>query len=219
MTAIVLIHSNGSSGRLWEPVSALLSNRYQVHAPDLPGHGARPGPFTMDAAVSVVRATLPPEPVHLVGISSGATVAVLTYLAAPDRVASLVLSGGIAHPPALLGVQRLVMTVLPERVQAAAAGRIHPSLRADYRRAGKPTVLAVLRELGSVDLRARLPEVSVPALVVVGERDRANHAGTRELAAGLPRARHVTVPGAGHLWCLTDPERFAGLVTDFIESD
>lgn len=56
----------------------------------------------------------------------------------------------------------------------------------------------------------------MPALVVVGTRDRANHAGARELAAGLPHARHVVVPEAGHLWCLSDPRGFAELVSDFV---
>jgi pimeloyl-ACP methyl ester carboxylesterase len=216
VAAILLIHSSGASARLWQPVSGLLAERHDVHAPDLPGHGGQPGPFTADGAVAAVRAAMPPEPVHLVGVSAGATVAVLACLAAPDRVASLVLSGGIAHPPPLLAVQRLVMRLLPERVQAAAVGRIDPRLVEDFRRAGKPTVLAVLRELAAIDLRPRLAQITVPALVVVGARDRANHAGARELAAGLPHARHVVVPEAGHLWCLSEPRRFADLVGDFV---
>jgi pimeloyl-ACP methyl ester carboxylesterase len=128
------------------------------------------------------------------------------------------LSGGIAHPPALLAVQRFVMAVLPGRVQAAAVGRMYPTLADDFRRSGKRVSLDVLRELAAVDLRPRLPEITVPALVVVGEQDRANHSGARELAAGLPHARHVVVPDAGHLWCLTAPDRFAAMLTDFVES-
>jgi 3-oxoadipate enol-lactonase len=218
VAVLVLVHSSGASARLWQPVSPLLDGRYDVRAPDLPGHAGQPGPFAMDRAVASVRAVLPDEPVHLVGISAGATVAALTCLAEPDRVASLMLSGGIAHPPALLAVQRFVMAVLPGRVQAAAVGRMYPTLADDFRRSGKRVSLDVLRELSAVDLRPRLPEITVPALVVVGEQDRANHSGARELAAGLPHARHVVVPDAGHLWCLTAPDRFAAMLTDFVES-
>jgi 3-oxoadipate enol-lactonase len=216
VAAIVLVHSSGASARLWQPVSALLAAEHEVSAPDLPGHGDQPGPFTLERAVSVVCAAMPSGPVHLVGISAGATVAALACLAAPDRVASLVLSGGIAHPPRLLAVQRLIMGVLPESVQAAAAGRIDPMLAEDFRRAGKQTALTVLRELAATDLRPRLPRITLPALVVVGDRDRANHAGARELAAGLPHARHVVIPGAGHMWCLSDPQRFADLISEFV---
>jgi pimeloyl-ACP methyl ester carboxylesterase len=218
MAVIVFVHSSGSSARIWDPVATLLADRHRTIAPDLPGHGTRPGPFTMDEAVSVVRGSLPPEPVHLVGISLGATVAALTCLAEPDRVASLVLSGGIAHPPALLAVQRFVMTLLPERTMAALVGHEHPTLVPQFRRAGKATALAALREIAAVDLRPRLPGIAVPALVLVGGRDRANHPGARELAAGLPRSRHLVVPDVGHLWCLTAPERFAAIVGDFVES-
>jgi hypothetical protein len=28
----------------------------------------------------------------------------------------------------------------------------------------------------------------------------------------------VVVPDAGHLWCLTAPDRFAAMLTDFVES-
>jgi pimeloyl-ACP methyl ester carboxylesterase len=217
MAAIVFVHSAGASSRMWRPVSTLLADRYDVRAPDLPGHGDRPGPFTVDGAVGTVGEALPAGRSHLVGISAGATVAALTCLAAPDRVASLVLSGGIAHPPALLAVQRAVMAVLPTGLQAGIAGRVDPMLAEDFRRAGKPTVLAVLRALASVDLRPRLAEITVPALVAVGARDRANHPGARELAAGLPHAEHVVVPDAGHLWCLSTPERFADLVAAFVD--
>ena len=216
MAVILFVHSSGASGRLWGPVSALLAGEHEVRAPDLPGHGGHPGPFTMERATDVVCAAMPDEPVHLVGISAGATVAALACLAAPDRVASLLLSGGIAHPPPLLAVQRLVMRMLPASLQAAALGRIDPMLAEDYRRAGKPTTLAVLRELAAVDLRPRLGKITVPALVAVGARDRANHAGARELVAGLPRARLVVIPDAGHLWCLSDPARFAKLVNESV---
>jgi len=101
---------------MWEPATALLAGRHDVRVSDLPGHAGRPGPFRIDAAVAALRAVLPAQPVHLVGISAGATVAALTCLAEPGRVASLVLSRGIAHPPALLAVQRFVITVLPGRV-------------------------------------------------------------------------------------------------------
>src|SRR6266540_1714227 len=55
---------------------------------------------------------------HLVGISGGATVALLTYLEDPGRVASLVLSAGVAHAPRLVLLQRAIQRALPEPVLA-----------------------------------------------------------------------------------------------------
>src|SRR6266511_4061263 len=118
---VVLVHAFGSSGRAWVPQVAGLGDRYRVIAPDLPGHGGATGPpFTLDRAVESVRAVVADagSRAHLVGISGGATVALLTYLEDPGRVASLVLSAGVAHAPRLVLLQRAIQRALPEPVLA-----------------------------------------------------------------------------------------------------
>mgnify|MGYP000620959564 CR=1 FL=1 len=75
-----------------------------------------------------------------------------------------------------------------------------------------PSVLNGLGMLsGRDDVTGRLRQIAVPTLVIVGEEDRAlPPAKSRAIAAGIPGARLVTVPGAGHLPCV---ER-ADLITD-----
>ena len=41
--------------------------------------------------------------------------------------------------------------------------------------------------------------MDVPALVLVGEHDEAFLRAGQVMAAKLPRARHVVIPGAGHI--------------------
>jgi pimeloyl-ACP methyl ester carboxylesterase len=53
----------------------------------------------------------------------------------------------------------------------------------DFRRCGKPTYLAGLREISRIVLRPRLGQVAVPTLVLCGSKDRANIPLTHELAA------------------------------------
>ncbi|WP_127941290.1 alpha/beta fold hydrolase [Nonomuraea polychroma] len=67
--------------------------------PDLPGHGATPGPFSLERAVASIRATIlgEAEPVHLVAVSGSVSVALLVALAEPAHVAGLILSGGTAR--------------------------------------------------------------------------------------------------------------------------
>jgi 3-oxoadipate enol-lactonase len=223
---VVLVHAFGSSGRAWAPQVAGLGARYRVIAPDLPGHGVAAGPFTLVRAVESVCAVIADAGgrAHLVGISGGATVALLTYLENPGRVASLVLSAGVAHAPRLVSLQRAIQRALPEPMLArllrgwysGGRGEYEQIAAEDFRRCGKRTFLAALRELAHVDLRGRLGDVAVPTLVACGARDRANLGPSREIAAGVPGAELRIVPDAVHLWNLQQPELFNDSVAEFV---
>ncbi len=108
MRPIVLVHAFGSSSRAWAPQVEGLSDHHRVLAKDLPGHSDAEGPFTLDRAVESVRHTIEEAGgrAHVVGISGGAVVALLTCLEHPAQVARLVLSAGVACPPRWFALQR-----------------------------------------------------------------------------------------------------------------
>lgn len=225
MTTIVLVHALGSSGRAWQPQVAALGDRHKVLAPDLPGHGETPGPFGLEAAAFEIAELIAaePDPVSLVGISVGATVAMLAALDDPSRVANLVLSGGTAHAPGV-ALQRNLMRLMPTGMITAlmsgmyAGGR--PELKAqakeDLRTAGKQSFITGLGELATLDLRPRLTDLQVPTLVLCGEKDKENLEPAEELAATIPNARLETIPEAGHIWNLQFPDLFTEKLTEFI---
>jgi len=100
ISAVVLVHAFGSSGRAWTPQVAALSDRYRVLAPDLPAHGDAEGPFTLCRAVESVRVAIDEGGggAYVVGISGGAVVALLTCLdngisSCPRRSRSVHLDG------------------------------------------------------------------------------------------------------------------------------
>jgi pimeloyl-ACP methyl ester carboxylesterase len=64
---------------------------------------------------------------------------------------------------------------------------------------------------------ARLGEISVPALIVVGEQDIPDvHAHSGAIEAGIPGATRVVLPGSGHLPHLEVPDAFDRLVREFL---
>jgi pimeloyl-ACP methyl ester carboxylesterase len=68
------------------------------------------------------------------------------------------------------------------------------------------------------DLEA-VTAISVPALVAVGERDKADfREGAQALARALPNATQVVIPGAGHLAPLERPDQFRALLLEFLAS-
>lgn len=226
---IVLLHAMGASRRMWRAQLDALGTSYEVVAPDLPGHGHAPGPFTMRDATEKVREllTYASGPVHLVGASLGGAVALQVAFAEPDRVASLLLSGApVRLPPANLLLQRAATAVLPLGSTAAMSVRvIRPAdqrdadaLVADIVQAGRATQSRVLRELARYDPLSRLPEIKAPTLVCCGSQDKANLPSARLLAAHIDGAELRVIPDAGHLWTLQRPDLCTETVTRFVGS-
>ena len=97
-----MIHGATLNGRMWDAVRRSLGSRWQVLAPDLPGHGARRDePFTMPGAVATVVAaaqSVAPAPVVLAGDSLGGFTAMAAASAPPvSRLKGLVLGGCSAN--------------------------------------------------------------------------------------------------------------------------
>jgi 3-oxoadipate enol-lactonase len=81
------------------------------------------------------------------------------------------------------------------------------------------TFLGACDALAALDLRGQLKSVTVPVLVLVGEQDEATPPPmSRELAAGLPDAKLVQLPGCAHVPQLQAPELFLSAIRPFIDS-
>lgn len=232
---LVLVHGWGLHGGVWSEVSATLSGDFRVTTVDLPGHGRNRRPpydFTLDTLADAV-CEAAPAPAVWVGWSLGGLVALTAAMRQPQNVARLVLVNATprftqapgwdcAVAPAAL---RQFAQDLEQDYSAALARFLSLQfgdsererdvlrrLRADLLHHGGPEVAALragLRILEETDLRAALPAIRAPALVVHGGRDRLVPPQAAEfLAAQLPRARLAVVAGAGHAPFLSHPEAF-----------
>jgi pimeloyl-ACP methyl ester carboxylesterase/DNA-binding CsgD family transcriptional regulator len=167
-----------------------------------------------EAALCAVLDELALERVTLMGISCGGCTAVSFAASWPERVDRLVLYGSYADghalgpPEARKGMVDLVRSHwgLGSRLLADMFGPSwSPESRAAFtafqRASADAQVAASLLELiYETDVREDLPRVHVPALVVHRENDRAMRLrGAREVAALLPHAELVTLPGDAHL--------------------
>lgn len=228
MASLLLLHAMGSSGRMWRAQLEAFAGRHEVVAPDLPGHGQAPGPFTMDEAVAKSRTVLADlsDPLYVAGVSLGGAVALQIALAEPGRVAGMLLSGApVRLRSGNVWAQRALTALLPIASTAATSVRlVRPvdrrdadALLADIIRAGKRTQAESLRELGRLDVTPRLPEIKARTLVCCGGEDRANLTSARLLADRLPNATLRLVPGAGHLWNLQRPELCTQMLTELVE--
>jgi proline iminopeptidase len=73
-------------------------------------------------------------------------------------------------------------------------------------------------EAASMDLRPRLPEVRVPALVIVGRHDFiTNVAMAQEMASRIPHARLEIFENSGHFALVEEPEKFYRVMREFLK--
>lgn len=95
------------------------------------------------------------------------------------------------------------------------------ALRAAAPRGGAHGLALVLRHLGAADqpdLRASLASGALPVLLIAGGADSGPLASARDLAATLPHARLLEIPGATHRAHLTHPVQVARAATDFFHA-
>jgi ATP/maltotriose-dependent transcriptional regulator MalT len=150
----------------------------------------------------------------MMGISCGGCIAVSFAARQPERVDRLALYGTYAHghtlgpPQARTGMIDLVRSHwgLGSRLLADVFGpswspQDRAAFTASQRAATDADVAAdLLALIYQTDVRDELPKVRAPALVVHRDRDRAMRlSGAREVAALLPHANLVTLPGDAHL--------------------
>ncbi len=235
---LVLIHANPFDRRLWMHQVARFSPFYKIIAVDIRGYGLsdRPEtPFTLEDMADDVLGVCADEGIEkaiFAGVSVGSGMALLTALEHPGRVEALVLVGGssrsnrsisrridgfTAKGPAAYRLEHMRELFAPEFPATPAGRRILKLFAEDAHRLSGASIAQIFRARGACDMSARLPDISVPVLVVNGAHDMSLEAG-RFTASQIPGAQHVTLPGTGHACNIEDPEAFDDAMIGFFKT-
>ena len=227
-----LIPGLACDAELLAPQAAALGRAgHAVHTSLAHFHG-----LTLPAMAERLRAEVP-GPLVLVGASMGGMLALHAALQEPARVRGIALLGSTARAdtPELVALRRQACSLfaagrMDEVLRANVAFAFHPNSARDpglvarylamVLRAGAE---ALIRQNEAVmarpDLRAQLPGIACPVLVMVGEADQLTppeHA--REIAAAVPGARLEVLPGAGHMLSWEQPARVNALLLAWLGS-
>ncbi len=85
-----------------------------------------------------------------------------------------------------------------------------------YRTMNGPSEFHVIGSLKDWDITAQLGGIDAPGLVISGEHDEATPAVVRPIVEAIPCARWELLEGGSHSTHLEQPDRFLGLVADFL---
>jgi pimeloyl-ACP methyl ester carboxylesterase len=212
---------------LWADPFSLLSSTWHTIAYDHRGSGATQcqiESIIFERLVDDVFAVLDAYGVErciLAAESAGALTALGAALKHPERIAGLVIVDGLtfsepiaADDPFLNGLIAYYAQTLDRFVQACVPESDSDHLKRWGRqildRATPAAAIALYRLTGTIDLRADLPRITQPTLILHGELDAlVPIAAARELAHTLPNAKLIVLPGAGHVPTVTRPQEVA----------
>ena len=237
--APVLMFSNslGTTVDMWEPQVEALAGQFRILRYDNRGHGASDvpvGPYTVERIARDAKELvegLGLGPVVFCGLSLGGMVGM--WLGA--NASSLVSRAVLANTSSYIGqpevwAQRIAL-IKNEGMNAAASGILQRWLTKDFMDrdaattakllamvAGIPPAgyIAAAEAVRDMDLRAVLPTIALPVLVIAGALDPATPLAMGEaIADGIANAR-LAILDAAHLSNIEKPDEFNRLVASFL---
>jgi 3-oxoadipate enol-lactonase len=242
--AVVFLHGFPFNQSMWSDQVGLLKERFRVITYDHRGlgeSGIGDGQFTLEFLVDDLIALLDHLNIQkaiLCGLSMGGYVALRAVERNPERIQALVLCDTRSEADsnlAKIGRSSSINIIKNEglskfsesflvNIFAAASLRNHPDRVERVRRMildNNPLgVCGMLLALASrTNTTSALPQVRIPTLVLVGEKDTITPPSAAEnLKFHIPLAQMAVIPNAAHMSNIENPDLFNQHLTHFLES-
>jgi pimeloyl-ACP methyl ester carboxylesterase len=228
--SILVTHGFAASSHVFEATTTAVDNAHRLITWDIRGHGRSDYPndenqYSVPLAIGDMVAILDTVDVDhavLLGHSLGGYLSLELQRTHPDRVTALVLVGagpGYKRPDTRDGWNKMAERFAAELESKGLAGLPDSAeVRADVHRSADGLVKAARGILRQHDDRvlASLPTITVPVLIVVGERDKPFLASSEYMQAKIPDASLAIIPGAGHAPMITHPDEFHAQIRTFL---
>lgn len=235
---VTFLHGFTQTGASWSPIVDMLRHRHTCSMIDAPGHGGSPdGARDLRQCADDITETM--DRSILVGYSMGARMALTTTIHRPDsgKVTGLVLVSGTSgiDDPAEREARRASDEALASHIEDIGvpafidewlalpmfSGLSPATAQRALRLTNSAKGLAdSLRHAGTGTQQPstddELASIAVPVLLVTGSQDAKFTAIAERLVGRIPRCRHVVVEGVGHTVHLEAPEKFVGILEDWL---
>lgn len=241
---LLLLHSGIADHRMWAGQRSEFSRHFQVIMPDFRGYGKSPapeGPLRHYEDIHALIRQLGFTSVNVVGCSLGGKVAIEMAIAYPKMVERLVLIAPGMPGYEYRDKETLAKDAILESLTAGGKREEVADMLVDIwvvglkrqRETVDSTARTLVREMildnydsvtdkypetpTGFDMMSRLPEIRVPALVMIGDSDLPDmHAISQLVSDRIRGAKRLLMPGVAHLPNLENPTLFNQSVINFL---
>lgn len=233
-TPVILMHGWGCSSATLRSIASVLEPYCKIYNIDFPGFGESPEPICtwgVESFARLVGQLISYEHITrpiLLGHSFGGRVGI--WLAAHrSDIKRLILvdSAGIKPRRSIsyyikvygFKISKKILRLFygPAKSYEIIEKRRAATASSDYI-AASPRMRSILSRVVNEDLRALLPKISVPTLLIWGQNDTATPLRDAHIMEkAVPDAGLVVFEGCGHYSFLDDPIRFAAVIRSFIK--
>lgn len=227
---LLLSHGYSATSHMWAAQRAAFSAFCRVVTWDVRGHGRSDSPDDPNAYsealtigdMTAILDAVGAERAAIGGLSLGGYLSLKFHVEHPDRVSSLLLfdtGPGYRDAEAREGWNEMARgraRFFRRKGLDAIADEL--SAHGGEHQSAEGLALAAEGILPQRDASVieSLPGVAVPTLVLVGAEDQPFLKATDYLAAKIPGAEKVVLPGAGHVANIDAPDAFNGAVSSFL---
>jgi len=203
---VVLLHGNGEDHTVFDVLTRELSKNHRVIAVDSRGHGGstkveKGGALhyrDMAEDVAALIEELGLEKPALYGFSHGGILGLLIASEHPGLLSRLVTSGANTRPGTVKAFLRVIIRVMWF-----------------FRRSPLMRMMLDEPDITADDLR----KISIPCLILAGEKDLVTENDTRFIAQNIPGAILKILPGEGHGSYIIHSEKLYPVIRGFLEGE
>jgi pimeloyl-ACP methyl ester carboxylesterase len=219
---LVALHPGGAGvdSRALAPNVEAFAKHFRVYVPEQRGHGHTPdveGPISFalmaEDTIAFIE-TVTGGPVHLLGCSDGATLALTVALRRPGLVRRLVLATGVFRRD---GWEEGVLEGDPPDFLRQSYGEVSPDGIGHY-----DVIVAKLAAMHAHEpsfTHQDLGKIGCRTLVMVADDDEVRLEHAVDLYRSLPDAELAVVPGTSHGLLVEKPELCNMVITEFLTKD
>lgn len=201
---IIFIHGLGQTPSSWDKTVSCLSEQITAQCPDLSSL-LNDAESTYENLYRVFAAYCDefPEPIDLCGLSLGAVLALNYAIDNPQKVGTLILiAPQYKMPKALLKCQNFIFKFMPKSTFENIG-------------ANKQDFINLTNSMADLDFSGDLKKVVCPALILCGEKDRANMKAAKSLAEIIQNAEFRLVEKSGHEVNVDEPKGLAEIINAY----